>query len=384
MTSDHATVSFLPWLTLDSPLQVGPVTFWPSSQLDERVADGDVRQHLRSYFASYTTERGEPLPSVTVCENDTCQLSAPSPDEMQARRRAVDALLFTAVGKTTASSIAQDNPNIGPPTLERFQLTHQNFRPGSSTIAIELGPNLHGGIPISGVRFPRPWCLGGHFWQFDDLVLPALGRLCVSPDHAESRERVFHALEWFRLAHTGFDDVSQLSKVVMMATAFEVLLRVPKGFRKAAAIGEALDRLCASDAHPRSTVRVGRRESIELSPVGKWGVDFYRLRNDIVHGDRIPPDGLLFDADVSSWIDHLIVADVVLWEVVIRELISCSLLTTPASGTGALAAATFPNTDPDAIETALIATFVSLRFGLSRSHEQLGWLAPKPDAKART
>lgn len=381
MTADHATISFLPWLTLAQPLQFGSVTFWPSTQLDERVTAEDVRQHLRTYFACYTTERGEPLPSVTICENDTCQLTPPSASQRQARRRAVDALLFTAVGRTTASSIEQDNPSVVPPTSERFQLTHQNFRPGSSTIAVESGPNLHGGIPISGVRFLRPWCLGGHFWKFDDLVLPALGRLCESPEHDELRERVFHALEWFRLAHTGSDDVSKLSKVVMMATAFEVLLHLPR-FGKTAAIGEALDGLCATDAHPRSTVRVGKK-NITLSPIGQWGVGFYDLRSAIVHGDPIPSDGLLYDANVSSWIDHLIVADVVLWEVVIRELVSCSLLTMSSSRTGELAAATFPNADPAEIEAALTESFVSLRFRFSRSHEQLGWLPRKPTAGAR-
>lgn len=381
MTVEHATISIIPWLALDQPIQVGPVTFWPSAQLDKRVPDEDVRQHLRSYLACYTTEKGEPLQSVTICENNSCQLAAPSASEMQARRRAVDALLFTAVGKTTASSLGQDNPSMGSPTSERFQLIHQNFRPGSSTMAVESGPNLHGGIPISGVSFPRPWCLGGHFPTFDDLVLPALGRLCESPEHDEQRERVFHALEWFRLAHTGSDDVSKLSKVVMMATAFEVLLRVPSGFRKSAAIGETLDRLCATDSHPRSTVQLGR-ESVELSPVGKWGVDFYRLRNAVVHGDRIPSNGLLYDADISSWVDHLIVADVVLWEVVIRELVACSLLTLPSSRTGELAAATFSNTDPTAIETALRESFVSLRFQFSRSHKQLGWLPRRPAAGA--
>jgi hypothetical protein len=355
---------------------VGPIEFWPATgdQLDTRVTARAVRDHLSAYFACYVTERGEPV-RVTVTTVGSPGFRALTADEHTLLRRAVDSLLFSVITNGTRWSVVRDDRSSGPPTSERYQLVHQNFRPGRESLAVESGPNLHGGLSLATVRFQRPWCVGGWLANPDELLVAALGELLTTPGHASLRERLFRSLEWFRLAHTGSDDVSVLSKAVMMATAFEVLVQAPR-HGKTFAIAQALDARCATPSHSRQPTTIGR-QSVDLSPVGRWGAHFYDLRSRIVHGDEVPLDAMLLHS--TNWLTHLIVADLVMRELIVRELHAAGLIATSAHDGAQLPAQAFPNVTAADMESTLSQLFLQTRFGFRSIHQRLGWL-PTPSA----
>jgi hypothetical protein len=113
----------------------------------------------------------------------------------------------------------------------------------------------------------------------------------------------------------------------MMATAFEVLLEVPEEEGKSDWIAKAVGRRCAtSDAIMDIAEEGRRRRSVARPRVARWAYDFYRLRCDIVHGDEVPASRLTYPCAGLPWMTHRIVADLLYWELMTRELFSLRCL----------------------------------------------------------
>ncbi len=145
---------------------------------------------------------------------------------------------------------------------------------------------------------------------------------------SDVRERIFRSLEFFRLTHTEVDlglnqpdTIASLSKLVMMATAFEILLQFPES-SKSNFFAEKIDNTIKSDEFLMEERPNRKNKLIKRSKAGWWAWDFYKLRNRIVHGDKIELEELLY----KKWITYNIVADLVFWEFIKRELYECGCL----------------------------------------------------------
>lgn len=371
-------VSFLPWAGLDTGQRIGGVDMWRvcEAELDRRVSDASVREHLKRYFKCYVTPFGKPADSIIVCELESRDFSVLADTDLVRIRRAADALYFVATSTQTWWSIGGGHQSPSP-NAEQFQLVHQNFRPGSDYIAIESGNVLNGGVRIDTVRFTRPWHVGVWHLQPNKHVLAAVDRLLDPDFDATTRERFTRCFEWFRLAHAGADEVSPFSRVVMMATAFEVLLQVPRN-GKTQFFAEAIDERLLQSGHTKTAVKMwpGAKRTTDLAPMGIWARDFYDLRSAIVHGDDIEPERLRFLSPVRRDLTHLMVADLVLWECVVRELRTLGLLRIdgdppklidPTAGTTEV----LPSPDLAAVWGDVIFRLI---FSLNQVHEALGWL----------
>jgi hypothetical protein len=237
-------------------------------------------------------------------------------------RLAADILLFSAVYPDVKAAVRGDNRNMAPPTADRFQLVNQSFTPGDRSFAVHSGGSIHVG-QIGNLTVTRPWDLGGIGLPDDDL-LQGLRRLFRRNVKADIRERVARSLEWFRLAHASGDAASALTKLVMMTTAFEILLQIPEGLGKTAKFIQAIESRLRRPQTKSETrlvpVKVGKKKgstkSVTRSLPGWWADDFYDLRSRVVHGDPINLRRLKY----KRWPTHLIVADVVFGECLVKEL----------------------------------------------------------------
>jgi hypothetical protein len=374
-------VSFLPWAGLGTGQRIGGVDMWRASEaeLDRRVSDVSVREHLKRYFKCYVTPFGKQADSIIVCELEAKDFSVLADTDLARIRRAADALYFVATSTQTWWSIGGGHESPSP-SAEQFQLVHQNLRPGSEYIAIESGNVLNGGVRLDTVRFTRPWHVGVWHLQPDKHVLAAVDRLLDPNVDATTRARFTRCFEWFRLAHAGADDVSPFSRVVMMATAFEVLLQVPRN-GKTQFFAEAIDARLLRSGHTKTAVRMwpGAKHTVDLAPMGIWARDFYDLRSAIVHGDDLAPERLRFTSPVRVDLTHLMVADLVLWECVVRELHTLGLLRIggdPPKLVDPKTGATEELPTPD-LAVTWGDVFLPLIFSLNKLHEALGWLPPR-------
>ena len=263
--NSYLQISFLPWMLLKET-RIGPVTFWPFCEgYKARIKDEAIREHLLKYFQCYVDHDGRPVETITVCTHEPLNFRALSGEEHRELRNAVDALIFSTIAPQTKSAVCANNKSMGPPSTDAFQLISQNFLPGNDHIAVRSGTTLSGGWEIGEIVFPEPWSMGGVFGTPDKELVKGFDKILQPTFSADLRERVFRSLEWFRLAHVEGDDVSPLSKVVMMATAFEIILQVPKTRNKKGWIAEKLDSWCTTSDYLKETRKQKKGQDQKIS-----------------------------------------------------------------------------------------------------------------------
>jgi len=321
---EHYQISFLPWAGLKEEIEIGPITFWSfNSYARNRIPNKDILDHLTKYFRCYVDHKGKPVDTIIICSHGNIDFRYLTDKENRDLRSAVDILIFCTIAPQTVTAVCENNNSMGRPSSEVFQLITQNFRPGNDHIAVRSGRLLSCGWKIGEISFPKPWSADGFRRTPDIKLINGFSKVFDPSFPQDVRERLFRSLEWFRLAHVENDEVSPLSKVVMMATAFEILLQVPNIPNKKKWIAEELKkRISDSDFIKENRQIEGKtyEYSNEYSKAAWWIWDFYELRNHIVHGDHIESEQLRYTAPDRDWLTHLIVADLVFWECIKQEL----------------------------------------------------------------
>lgn len=321
-------VSFLPWAQLKRVLRIGNVTFRPFKGL--RLGSQGVRTHLSRYFRSFVDHNGNRTQDITVCIYQGNAFELLSDGQSAEMRRAVDALLFSTICPTIKRGVVANNRSVGPPSSERYDLVTTRFVPGDDYLVIRDGSRTSLGWRIGEIKFPMPFSMGGGFSNADDELVKAFSDLEAATGNDAAKSRLFRSLEWFRLAHAETHHVSLLSKVVMMGTAFETILDLPSSGPKKKPFADYLKAQCSlpdSVEDTRPLLRAGRLPVDTVYPcISWWAWDFYVLRNDIVHGNMIEPERFGYEAPGRDWLSHLIVADLVFYELVVRQLYEWGLL----------------------------------------------------------
>lgn len=317
MKKANFQVAFLPWCGLEESVEIGPIVFWPYySEKEARIKDDKIMRHLDDLMQCYVDYKGNRVDTITICSHTSVDFRPLQQQELQDLRNAVDALVFVSIVPQVKIAVCNNNKNLGPPSADIFELVIQNFVPGCPYIAIRAGSLLEGGLRIEEVTFPEPWARGSSNIGKDVKLLVALSA-CFNK---EFRDRIFRSLEWFRMAHIEGGGYSDLTKVVMMAIAFEILLKFPRNdkkeyFRKYMEKNVKHRKMRSS---PRSNSK-GKQYTGCLA--GWWALDFYELRNRIVHGDKVKKKDLIY----QGWITHLIVADLLFRECLIHELFNVGI-----------------------------------------------------------
>lgn len=250
-----------------------------------------------------------------------------------------------------------------------FHLITQNFLPGNNHLAVRAGSCLHGGWEIGEITFPQPWSSGGILGVPDTKLLAGFDKVFEPTFPDDVRERLFRSLEWFRLSHVENDDISPLSKVIMMATAFEILLQVPNVPRKKQWIADEIEKRISTDDFLREKREDPKGKEQTYSKAAWWIWDFYELRNCIVHGDQIKLERLRYPTPDRDWLTYLLVADIVFWECVQRELFDQECIGDDVRSCARKWDEAFPD-EPKGTSEELLAEWF---FGFNDIHRALGW-----------
>ncbi len=311
----HMQVSFMPWAGLEQSFSVGDVTFWPwKSEASARVSGAAVRRHLDRLFGAYVNHRGTPVQTITVCSDGDSDFRPLNEVEQKDLLRARSAIFFSSFFRKAPGEICSGFCGNAPPTADVFALVQQNFSPGKAHMAVSTRSSLLGGFRLGEISFAKPFALGGGPCEPDAELLMSFDDAVKGKLRNSLQERVFRALEWFRLSHIEEGEVSETSRVVMMATAFELLLQA-YGKRDLARAVDERTPYC----NLRKTWRMdrGKKKAFPCSAAAAWLWDFYDLRSAIVHGEQIPMKRLIY----SGRIAHLNAAEILFWAMVKMDLI---------------------------------------------------------------
>jgi hypothetical protein len=359
-------VSALPWAEIRNEIVVGPITFWHyASHAKRRVTDVALRGHLDRYFRSYVDHEGKPVETISVCSHRPDDFRILDSREWLELRSAVDILIFASIAPQTRLAVTRNNRTWGPPSANRFELITQNFQVGDDHIAVKAGSLLSAGYQIGQITFPEPWAMGGGLFDYDKRLLDGFDKVFAPGFPATIRDCLFRSLEWYRLAHMEGAEVSELSRIVMLATAFEILLQFPQE-RKRQHFIEYAESVIASPLFIKGTRTNPRGKSFTYSLAGCWASDFYELRSKIVHGDAVTNAELVY----QNWITHFVVADLVFWECIVRILFDHGCLGDDVRSCAQDFNKLGPGTEGPSCLDAVMRSFL----GFERVHKALGWL----------
>ena len=366
-------VCILPWAGLSEDIKIGPVTFWPWDE--NRVPDSEVKEQLNHYFNCFLDRYGRRVKTITVCSHGEPDFHILNNfDEYNEIRSAVDILIFSTICPQTKIGVCSNNPSVGPPTADRYQSIGLIVEPpNDNTIVIRTG-SLINCDQMDKVHISEPWSVGGSFGINPDAeFISAFDKVLSSEFPSDVRERIFRSLEFFRIAHTEADlglnqpaGTASLTKLIMMTTAFEILLEFPNYGKSEYFAKQIESKVKTEDFLTREDVGPNRKK-ITWNLASWWAWDFYNLRNRIVHGDKIEPGELIY----KNWITYNIVADLVFWEFVKRELYERGCLGDRAKK---WTKEFEPVTDesPNVIEDI----FTQWILGFEDVHRALGWMPP--------
>lgn len=309
MSSAYNQVSILPWLK-SLNIQIGNVIFWEYDS--SSIKDKETVRYLDKYVKCYIDKHLEPIKKVTIAsykdKNNFCPLTNEESLEVSFAR---NILCFLFIAEQSRIALGSNNYSIGPPSADVFDMIFQNFTPGTEDIAVKSGSMTSGGWTLNEIHFQEPWSTGGFFKNIHKNIYGGINSLLLSKKDDEIKNRILRSMEWYRLAHIENESISQFFKVVMIATAFEIIFDIPNQPDKAGFLADKIDQTVARTGHSQATRVYGKdgSKSKTRSIAAWWGWDFYKLRNSVVHGDALSSKDLIY----FDWITHSIVADMLFY-----------------------------------------------------------------------
>lgn len=314
--SDYQGV-FMPWADLGKERKIGPVTFWPHRALAaKKIKDVPIRQHVRRLLRRYVNNDSTQAKGPAVVSHGAVDFRHLTTDEWADVHAAVDALVFSIIYPNNLNGLVF-REGADAPSSDRYKTYGQGFTPGNDDIVIRAG-SRYNFWKLDQIRFQAPWCLGGSRCTPDEKVLAGLSNMWAPDFDPDVKRRIVMSLEWFRLAHSEVDEITPFNKVVMMTTAFEILVEC--GSEKAKDMRNKFNRVLAfRDSISEQRVIKDRKHNdikVDAIKAAWWISDFYDLRNAIAHGDDVPVERLVYDKKFHQ----LDIADAVFGELVVWEL----------------------------------------------------------------
>jgi len=368
---DPIAIGYLPWADLHEEFEVGPVVFWPFyDKAQEKIADPEIRAELTQFFETFVDNAGSPVKTVVACSRGDIGFRRFSAQESNDIVAAVDCLIFAAIAEGVRNGVCADNRSLAPPSADRFDLCSRWVYPCHDGLVISTDGST-GYWSQGEYHIPQPLSMGGSFCGHYRPLLGGLGQAFDLGFPADVRERLFRSLEWFRFAHTESTAVSWLHKVVMMSTAFEILLQFPER-GQTAYFAQQIDKQLRLKNSMLAKRTDAKGNEYEACLPAWWAWDFYDLRSRIVHGESLMGEDLQY----RNWISHLNVADLVLLELVKRLLYEHGCIGDEIRREAAEWAEN-SNASAEEFEQAMLPGLLGL--DLESTHAALGWIPSTPE-----
>ena len=356
-------IAILPWMGLKQDIQVGPVNFWPWDC--SRIQDEEIKSQLERFFKIFVDHYGKTANTIMICSHGKPDFHILEEKEYNELRAAINILAFSSICPEVKRGVCSNNNSIAPPNAEHFEFFGQKFNIPNDRSVVVSTRSSYNFEDIDKVHISMPWGVSSH-WRTSpkEELIDAFHKVFDSGFPGEVRERIFRSLEWFRFAHTEANNVSDASRLVMMSTAFEILLDFPE-HKKSVYFATQIENKLKKDRSISET-RTHNNKQYTYIKAACWAYDFYQLRSKIVHGEQFRPE----DGNYKDWINYNIIADLVFWELVVNELFENNCLGERARK---WAEEFKPHVkDSDCLE----GFFLNWTMGFDDYHQALGWVEP--------
>lgn len=285
----HLQICFLPYISINEEIKYGNILFWSfKKNKDKYIKDNIIREHLNKLFGRYFKKfEEEPLENITI-------VSYKSHDNFKRLNSKQLNYINDAITVLGFSKIIRNKKFLAF-SSDNFNLKIQNFIPGNYGIALSYGSLIietDGGYDLNRIKFYTPiHIILNNFMDFDKDLFQAMRKLKRIKNEREIYRKIITALKWVSYSYTNIENFSPFSRIVMMSTAFEILL---DGFKdRWEFIKKIVQYTCVSDDNNsinRETRNIYKNQVLRLEDYSFkewWAYEFYCLRNNIVHGKEV-------------------------------------------------------------------------------------------------
>lgn len=311
-------IVFMPWANMVESVTFGNVSIRPWSDVRDRVPPM-VKAELDKLFSRFCNMDGSTVSKLAVCELNG-QTLLPKIDQggIEEIRDAVNALAFIIIASGTIKAVAANNKSSGPSSSDRFQILPWDI-PKNGFAHFKIGSIQHQ-VHIERLQVVKPLYavvdsdspIKNYVTDFQKLFeLAANGR--------EDAKRIIRSLDWFKLSQTNSPDVTFRSKLTMLVTAFEILLKIPKG-HKSKAFATTINSYRSASGTDIEIQKSIDNQDQTISKKAAWAYDLYQVRNRIAHGDYVAPNDIWFHSSKSTFLNFDIVGCILFNECVSRAL----------------------------------------------------------------
>jgi len=126
--------------------------------------------------------------------------------------------------------------------------------------------------------------------NYEPKLLSAMQSFWNNRSRDNDSPAMLRSLQWFYEAYRNSENVSHYTRILLMAAAFETLL----GYENRKKFVEMIDNILGSPADQQTETISSDKKSYCVTPKQKWADTFYNLRSDIIHGNKVPIQDLLY------------------------------------------------------------------------------------------
>jgi hypothetical protein len=319
-------IAYFPYLNMRNidVIEFGDVKVWNfERKAQEYIPDVALRERVKALLYS-NVKNDQPLKDIGVVSISSIDFRELNNEELQLvdQVRLIFFLAFLA-----GVNVCVRGPNSGHymATSENFLLTMQNFDPASEHIAQTSGFLVsfsEGGYKIGQLKFHTPPYVPTPF-QFAldvDLILKLSD---IQKRNKRLYERILRATSILFESYYNDPNVSLYARILMQASAFEVLLDLPEGRERQDFKKKIKQYTVRANEKSRRyfSERRGGRKAPETEPLKViWADRFYTLRNHIIHGEHLSRQEFVFQRREA----HLVIA-VLFFVLLVKELINDKL-----------------------------------------------------------
>jgi len=287
---EYLQLCYLPYISINEEIRYGNILFWSfKKNKDKYLDDNIVKEHLSKLFERHFKKfEEEPLENITI-------VSYKSPNNFKPLNSKQLDCIYDAVTVLGFTTIIRNKKFLAF-SSDNFNLKIQNFVPGNYGIAISYGSFIRetdGGYDLDRIKFYTPFhIILNSFIDYDEQLFSSIKKLRVIKNEKELYRKIIISLNWVSYAYTNVENFNPFSRIIMMSTAFEVLL---DGFKDRWEFIEKISYYTNEKEDSNKKNRAIRniyykREGLipkEYSFKEWWAYEFYCLRNNIVHGEEI-------------------------------------------------------------------------------------------------
>jgi hypothetical protein len=320
-----AAIMFMPWANISEAISFGRVRFvsWEEAKV---LIPSKLRSDADGLFSRFFDFEGKVISPPTVCQfNGKTIFSKIEQSDVDSIRDAINALTFTTIAPGTIDAVAKNNKTPNLSSADRFSPWLCSLH-GNGTVQFKWSDIVHTYTDkLLYVRQPFHVLVGTD--KPNEHVLSNMQSLFTLAEQGqECALKIIRSLEWFKSSQTKSTDLTFRSKLVMLMTAFEILLDFPRSKVKSSYFAKRIDKYrSTSKKDLEDEITIDGKQLI-VSRKAVWAQNLYQMRNKIVHGDYVAAKDIWYESPRCTFVlNYDLIASILFNECVARELLNLNL-----------------------------------------------------------